>query len=444
MRHLFTKKFWQLFVHDPKEIIDHLTLHKSRFWIYPFKFIIFMRIVWSEYILNNCFTRASALAYVLLLTLIPLVVSAALMMKSINDVQSDLVSKTFSFILPFAPPTVLNYLSSFFENAQKIKGIGIGILIIMTVGLFGTVEDSFNTIWKVSHSRSFFIRLRTFTMMIVYSPILFLASSQLRRMFQIQTPDLPLLSSILPFVLSVLGFSSLIFFIPNIKVKYAPALFGGFLAGLFFELERRGFNSYVALSMQTETIYGGFGILSFFLISLFFVSLIILFGAEFAYVYQNFRPLLRAKKRWDRRVGDYRTYITLRIMTDCISAFMKKKPAPTLSYFANLYELTDSQASGLLKWLIHEGFIHNISSKDAYVPTRDFTKTAVKDVIDAIEDQSRKIPSTPDDFTKTCLASLILNHSRNIEPSLTFAALIEYIDIEGNKAAKLGESIIDG
>jgi membrane protein len=379
----------------------------------------------------------------LLLTLIPLVVSAAFMMKSINDVQSDVISKAFAFILPFAPPTVLSYFSTFFDNAQKIKGIGIGVLIIMTVGLFSIVEDSLNTIWKVSRSRSFFIRLRTFTMMIVYSPILFLASSQMRRMFQIQTPDLTLLSSLLPFLLSVLGFSSLIFFVPNIKVKYMPALLGGLLAGLLFELERRGFNTYVALSMQTQTIYGTFGILSFFLISLFFVSLIMLFGAQFAYVYQNFRPLLRAKKRWDRRVGDYRTYITLRIMTDCVSAFMKKKPAPTLSFLANLYELTDSQAQGLLKWLIHEGFLHNISNKDAYVPTRDFSKTPVKNIVDTIEDQSRKIPSTPDDFTKTCLATLILNHHSDIEPTLTFAALIDYIDIEGNKAAKLAESIVN-
>jgi len=442
--YLLKRQFWKNFINDPKEVIDILQNRKSHVSIYIFKLLIFIRVVFSEYTVNNCFTRASALAYVLLLTLIPLIVSIAFMLTSLTEVKSEQVERLFTFLLPFAPEAVLSYMSSFFANAQKLKGVGIGILIFMTVGLFGTVEDSMNTIWKVTHARSFFIRLRTFTMMIVYSPILFIASFQLRRMFQIQTIDIPIVTSILPFFLMVLGFSSLFFFVPNTKVRIWPALNGGLIAGILFELERRSFTSYVALSLQTQAIYGAFGILVFFLVSLFLVSLIILLGAQVSYVQQNFRPLLRAKKRWDRRVGDYRTYITFRMMVDCINAFMKKKPAPTLSFFATSYELTDSQAQGLLKWLIHEGFLHYVSGKDAYVPTRDFSQTPVLDVLDAIEDQSRKIPSTPDDYTRTCLATIILNHNRNAATNnamVTFEGLIAHIDAEEKKAAKIAASI---
>lgn len=444
--YLFTSLFWKNFLNDPKEILIFLNTRKSFFWIHIFKFLIFFRVVFSEYILNNCFTRASALAYVLLLTLIPLVVSAAFMLAGFTEVSTKHIEKMFLFLLPFAPQTVLNYLTTFFENAQKLKGIGIGVLIIMTVGLFGTVEESLNTIWKVTRSRSFFSRLRTFTMMMVYSPILFIASFQLRRSLQIQTPDFPFITAFLPFILVVLGFSSLFFFVPNTRVRLGSAAVGGIIAGLLFELERRGFGTYVELSMQTQTIYGAFGILSFFLISLFVVSLIILIGAQISYVHQNFQPLLRAKKRWDRRVGDYRTYITFRMMLDCINTFSKHQPPPTLSYFMNRYELTESQALGLLKWLIHEGFLHVINNKESYIPTRDFSKTSIFEIIEAIENQSRRIPGTPDDYIRTVVTNLIKKNGTPLfqnERDITFESLIAHIDEEEEKGTRISAAIVN-
>jgi membrane protein len=115
-------------------------------------------------------------------------------------------------------------------------------------------------------------------------------------MFQIKTPDLPIVTNFLPFFLTVLGFTVLFFFIPNTKVRIWPAVIGGFVAGGLFEIERRLFNDYIMISMQTQTMYGAFAILSYFLVSLFVVSLITLLGAQISYVEQNFRPLLRAKK----------------------------------------------------------------------------------------------------------------------------------------------------
>jgi len=142
---------------------------------------VFVRIVFEEYLQNHCITRGAALAFALLLTLIPLLVCISLMMTKVMETPLPQVEKVVAFFLPFAPATVLAHLSTFFANAQKIKGLGIGILVIVTLSLFGTVEEALNTIWKVPSSRSFFVRLRTFTMVIVYSPILFIASFHVRR-----------------------------------------------------------------------------------------------------------------------------------------------------------------------------------------------------------------------------------------------------------------------
>ena len=426
---IFTRNFLHDFRFSPKQALESLKQRKSRF-VYPcVKFLVFWRIVFSEYFLNACITRASALAYALLLTLIPLLAVVAFMAASIMDIHPKQVEALLSHFLPFAPKTVLEYISSFFSNAKKLRGIGLFGFIIVSVGLFGLVEGSLNTIWKVVHSRSFFVRLRSFTMVMVYSPLLFFASFQIRR-----SVWLDLMSGyffpvdIVPFLLTVLAFTVFIWIVPNTKVPFKSAFLGGIVAGGLFELERHWFDSYVHLSMQAQSIYGAFGILLFFLVSLFLVSLFVLFGAEVAYVHQNFPPLVRAKTRWDRRVGDYRMYFALRIMIDAISSFYFKRPPPSLAQFMKKFEMTETQAQGIIKSLIRSGFLHVVGGKDVYVPTRDFSQTLVVEVVDAIEDEGRKIAVSPDDYAKMFLSKFIAKtRCRNTTDAygeLTFEKLV--------------------
>jgi membrane protein len=430
--YLFTKKFWNDVRNDPREAVDSLKIQRSRLWYHFVKFAIFWRIVFSEYALNHCITRASALAFGLLLTMIPLVVTAALMLAGFIDVQPKQVEHLFSTFLPFAPETILNYLSTFYINARNLRGPGIVILIIVAIGLFGVAEESFNTIWKVSRPRSFFIRLITFTMVMVYSPLLIFLSLWIRHSKWFEPASqhfFPI--DILPFLLMVLAFTSLILFAPHTKVKFNSALLGGLVAGLLFEAEREGFGTYVHLTFQTQTIYGTLGILPIFLVSLLVVSLFILFGAEVAYVHQNFRPLLRAQRRWDRRVGDYKTYLIFRVFVDAVSAFIQKREPPSLSYYIGKYELTEPQARGLLDWLIHAKLLHCTDGKEGYIPARDFAKTPIGDVLEEIKAQDLRIPAMPDDYTREFVASILNNCQKNAQTSaeqITFEAMIQNLE----------------
>jgi YihY family inner membrane protein len=205
--YFLTKKFWHDFRHDPREAVDTLKAKGSRFRHGIVKFLIFLRIVYSEYRLNHSMTRASALAFALILALIPIMVTAAFMLASFVDVHPSRSNSFFSRVLPFAPDTILNYLSSFFANAKNLKGWGIAGLIVVAVGLFGTVEESFNTIWKVTRPRSFFVRLRTFTMVMVYTPILLYLSFWFRHSALLNINSIYLLPiDILPFLFMVLAF----------------------------------------------------------------------------------------------------------------------------------------------------------------------------------------------------------------------------------------------
>ncbi|MFP4243297.1 MAG: YihY/virulence factor BrkB family protein [Chitinispirillaceae bacterium] len=428
-------------IHNPAATVKNLQYEKNCLRRWLVHALVFVRIVISEYTLNHCISRASGIAFVLLLTFIPLITTTALMMASIMEVQPDHVERALSALLPFAPPAVMQHIVTFFMNAQKLRGIGIGVLVVTTMGLFGTVEQSLNVIWKVLRNRSFFHRLRTFTMVIVYSPILFFASFQFRRsgIFGL-LPGEFLTSGFLPFMFTTLAFTLMIWFIPNTKVKFRSAFLGGLVACLLFELERKSFGHYVQFSFQTKTIYGTFGLLPFFLLSLYFSAMFFLFGTQTAYVHQNFRPLLRSKKRRDRRVGDYRNYITLRMIIDCVRAFIRKQPPPTLHYFCRTYELTQPQAMGILNWLIHEKFLHQVNQSDSFVPARDFSFVPVGVVYAAIENQNRRISESPQDYTREFLSRFIKKRSElQGDEELTFIELVDILDSGERKAERVEE-----
>lgn len=419
------------FFDNPAELLISLHHRRKKISYFITNILLFIRICISEFFLNHCITRASSIAYALLLTLIPLVVTAAFMLASLTEINSEQVEKLFSFFLPFAPEVILNYLSSFFENAKKLRGVGIVVLILVSMGLFGTFEESLNTIWKVHRSRSFFTRLRTFTMVVIYSPILFFASIQFRRSISLKF-DLSgqFMLDLVPFFLMAMAFSTLIWLVPNTKVHLKSALAGGLISAVLFEVERRSFSTYVQFSMQAQTVYGTLGILPLFLVSLFLAAIFILIGAQVGYVIQNFRPLLRAKRRWDRRVGDYKTYFTFRMLLDCVNCFVTKKPPPTTEILSRKYDLTEQQTSGILKWLIHENFLHQVEGSESFVPTHDLSIIPVRSILETIDNQNRKIPVVPDDFTRDYIDTLMKQLGKSDSSQLdelTFGEMLEEI-----------------
>ncbi|HUI93213.1 MAG TPA: YhjD/YihY/BrkB family envelope integrity protein [Chitinivibrionales bacterium] len=444
---LLSRKFWHDYRTNPQEALLSLSTNRRRISHAVLKFTVFVRITFSEYFMNHCVTRAGALAFALLLTLIPLLVCVSFMLTKVMEAPLPQLEKMVAFFLPFAPEAILSQVSVFFANAQKVKGLGIGVLIIVTLGMFGTVEEALNTIWKVTRSRSFFVRLRTFTMVMVYSPILFFASFRVRRSVMLDVKPVYIFSlDVLSFVLIVLAFAVFIWVVPNTRVRFRHALAGGIVAGILFQLERYFFSLYVSVNSQTFTIYGAFGLFLFFLISLFLASCFVLFGAETAFVAQNFRPLLRAKKRWERRISDYKTYFCLRVMIDTVAAFIRKRKPPTLSQFMKKYEMTETQAQGIVNTLVRAGFLHVLGAngKEAYVPTQDYAGIRLREILDSIEDENRRIPTTPDDFAKNYVAGLIAGVKERLPSQtdeLTFEKLVFDIEDGEARAQRIGLGI---
>lgn len=137
-------------------------------------------------------------------------------------------------------------------------------------------------------------------------------------------------------------------------------------------------------------------------------------------------------------MGDFRTYLALRAFIDIVSAFTKSQKPPTLGQLAHTYELTESQASGIIEQLLAAGMIHAVAG-GGFVPSKEFSSLTVRDALNALEDQGRKISAAPDDFTRQRIREIFECGRRYTIPeldSLSFAALIRQIDAGEKKIAK--------
>jgi membrane protein len=425
---IFSRKFWRWFIHEPKILVETLRENNNTIQTPVVEFLLFCRITITEFWANHAMTRASALAFSLLLTLIPLMASLSFMVATFVEVHPKQVEEIVTLFLPFAPPTVLDYIGKFFANAQRLRGIGVGVLVVFAIGFLGTIEESFNTIWKVMKPRSIFNQIITFTMVMVYGPLLFILSFRLPRWLGFLSNTF-IFGDVLPFLFLVLAFTVFIWLIPNTRVRFKSAIIGGLLVSILFELEKWGFGTYIRLSIQTRTIYGAYGILPFFFVSLFMLTFFVLFGTEVAFVYQNFYALVKVKSMRDRRAADFKTYLGVRMLVDIFGAFLKKQPAPLMQTFVDSYELTVQQINGVLFPLMRGGYINIINGREAYVPAFDLSQVTVMEVVNVIEEQSRKVPRTPDDTLKKYLSDVLDRMKSAQEPTIAMITLLTLVQV---------------
>jgi DNA-binding IscR family transcriptional regulator len=99
------------------------------------------------------------------------------------------------------------------------------------------------------------------------------------------------------------------------------------------------------------------------------------------------------------------------------------------------YEMTETQAQGIFNSLVKAGFLHVVNGnggvREAYVPAHDFALVKVREVLDSIEEDNRRVPTTPDDYARNCVAAIIAGvKQRPASPTddLTFAKLIADIE----------------
>ena len=262
-------------------------------------------------------------------------------------------------------------------------------LVFVAIGLLRTIEATFNDIWGVPRGRGWLTSIVQYWAAITLGPIVLvlavgLTSGPYYQKMAEWIGSRGALGSVvfaaLPFVVLSLGFALLYQLMPHTKVRWPAALAGGIVGGCLWQLNNKLSVTYVASAVSYSKIYGSLGLLPLFLAGLYFSWLILLFGAQVAYAYQNRRTYLQEKQSGNvHQLG--REFVALRLMTRLAGDFQRgEKPSGTNELGAALAVPT-RLVSQILQTLLHARLVVEVSGRDtAYAPARPLDQITLHEI----------------------------------------------------------------
>jgi len=301
----------------------------------------FIQALWSQLGQDKVVIRASGLAYVTLLAVVPLIaVMLALFsaFAAFQSLRSRVENLLFSQFLPTRQDEIINYINQFTENTSRLGIWGVVFLVVTAIMLLDNIESNFNDIWHVSSRRSFVAKITAYTSVLVFGTLLLGASlsisASLKAMlFSGNLIDLSMVSRVstwaFPMILTMLAFLLMYLIIPFTRVHFKSALFGALIAGTAWEAVKNLFANTIGQSVQYSTIYGSIAVVPIFLVWIYVTWIIVLTGLEIAYTHQHLKGLVR-RRRYRRTGGRAQLALALRVFGCAADRFHRgEEPAST-------------------------------------------------------------------------------------------------------------------
>jgi membrane protein len=234
---------------------------------------------------------AAALSFTTLVALVPLA-SVALTIVAHFPIFDLWVGALEKFLLRHMLPgsasaIVHTYILGFADRASRLRGVSLAVIAGTGILLFAMVEREINVIFGVSRKRPLMRRVPIYLLGLTAGPVLVGASIWLSTWIMAQSRAIiPRGTTLghwivapLPIVLTAVALALIYKLVPFKTVRWAPAIIGGVLASVAFELMKHGFAWYLTHVPTYELIYGALAALPVFLVWLHLCWTIVLAGA---------------------------------------------------------------------------------------------------------------------------------------------------------------------
>jgi membrane protein len=255
----------------------------------------FIGVVARRFYDDQCLMRASALAYTSLLSMVPLLALMFAVLKGLG-VQHRLEPFLLSR-LSLSPETtelIISYIDR--TNVSTLGALGAATLIVTVISVLGTIEASFNHIWRVTRQRSLWRQVTDYLSVVLLTPFLLLAGAAITSASQVQTilqwvltngyvgPVAMQTVRLSPIFINATALGVLYAVMPNRRPSGRPIVASALLAGLAWYLIQW---AYVTLQIGVagySAVYGGLAQLPVTLVWLYVSWVVVLGGAEIAAV----------------------------------------------------------------------------------------------------------------------------------------------------------------
>jgi len=371
------------------------------------RFAHFWLLVFKSFSRNRCPLRATALAYTTLLALVPLLavgfgIASSMIKERGPNATREMIERFVDTAVPqlklvpeeegkpTARDTAITRMVEFINNTQSGTLSAWGVIGLIAVGimLLSTIEGTFNDIWGVTRGRSWLRRIVQYWTTISLGPlVLALIVAHVGSALQ-RGPEpagaLAVVFRLLPsFILVSIAFAVLYKLMPNTQVHWMAALVGGVMGGslwLFLNiLNAINLSRVVGMSK----IYGAaFALVPIFLLGLYFSWLIVLFGAQVAYAFQN-RLVYVQEKKAESVSQRGREYVALRVMAYLAQRFDPGEKPPTQLEIGTELGVPSRLVGRVLGPLLEARLALEVCSDNepAYVPGRPIETITCHDVL---------------------------------------------------------------
>jgi membrane protein len=251
---------------------------------------------------------AGSLTYTTLLSLVPLftvVLAVATAFPMFDETMSALQLFVMENFLPDARgiDTIADQISSFTQNAGRLTAIGMGVFVVTAVMLMTTIDISLNRLFRVQRPRPMLQQVLMYWAVLTLGPVLIGGSLSMTSFAVgvsfgwLQLGHVTgVVLGVLPFIFTCAALTLLYSVVPNRHVPARDALIGGILAGIAFEVAKRGFAIYLTRFPTYTLIYGAFATIPIFLVWLYMSWVVVLAGATLtamlpAYRFAEGRPI---------------------------------------------------------------------------------------------------------------------------------------------------------
>lgn len=253
-------------------------------------------------------------------------------------------------VAPVATPEMVQLLNNFITSSRSGTAglIGILTLFVIVIGLFTTVENTFNDIWGVRRGRSWFARIVYYWSLITLGALLFFTSltllsagafmnvffekiplgAQLKELFVWMLPS----GSVLLLVFLLTLFYRLV---PHTRVRWRAALLGAVIVTALLFLNNYLAFLYFKRVVLSKSLYGSVSIMPVLMIGLYIFWFFVLVGGQITYAVQNVR-YRSSQTAWHNLNHATRESMSLVVLLLVARRFKVAAPAYSVSELAQL------------------------------------------------------------------------------------------------------------
>ncbi|MGH7786906.1 MAG: YihY/virulence factor BrkB family protein [Candidatus Binatia bacterium] len=365
---------------------------------------------------DQCLMRASALAYTSLLSIVPLMALMFAVLKGLgvqNRLEPVLLSR-----LSLTPDTTALIIDAIDRtNVGTLGALGATTLLFTVVSVLGTIEASFNFIWRVDRQRSLWRQVTDYVSVVMLTPFLLLAAVAITSAAQVQLVLQWVLTNgylggvalraltLSPILINAVALGVLYAVMPNRRPAWRPTVASALVAGAAWHVVQVAYVNLQIGVARNDAIYGALAQLPVTLLWLYLSWTIVLAGAELAAVLE----LGAAADNQGRRVPRSEV-VALHVLVRAADAFEQGTGGIDLPAVAAELRMDLGTAQRTADHLIARGWLARLEDTGRLVLTRAPGQIALA--------QLKELAPTPA-ITRRCdprvrAALSALHHSRNV------------------------------